>query len=152
MKTIGKKTYGEFIIALILSAIVLPLFILLSVLALTSTMEGNQNLTLITAGLFTIVCLMYLVTTASRPRELIKYDNEHFYFIYRTKTVTIPMSTIVGITPRIAQARGIRYTFGKIIIRTSTRRHVIDGVADCENVAIEMNFIKEEHRSRNQES
>jgi hypothetical protein len=57
----------------------------------------------------------------------------------------------VGITPRIAQARGIRYTFGKIIIRTSTRRHVIDGVADCENVAIEMNFIKEEHRSRNQD-
>ncbi len=151
MKVIGKKSHGDFIIAIVLSAIVLPLFVLLSALAITSTMEGNQNLILITGGLFTVFCIIYVVTTAIRPKELIKYDNDHFYFIYRTKTITIPMSSIVGITPRIAQARGLRYTFGKIIIRTSNGRYAIDGVADVENVAIEMTFIKEEHKSRNVE-
>jgi hypothetical protein len=148
MKVIGKRSAGELIIALILSAVVLPLFIMLSVLALTSTMEGNQNITLMTGGLFTVLCLMYLITTASRPKELIRYDNDHFYLIYRTKTKTIPISSIVGITPRAARAKGVRYSFGKIIVRTNHGRYAIDGVANVEEVAIEMTLIKEEHRLR----
>jgi hypothetical protein len=149
MKVIGKRSAGELIIALILSAIVLPLSIMLSVLALSSTMEGNQNIILIAVPLFTVLYLMYLIITlATRPKELIRYDNDHFYLVYRTNTKTIPISSIVGITPRAARAKGVRYSFGKIIVRTNEGRYAVDGVANVEDVAIEMTLIKEEHKLR----
>lgn len=148
MKTIAKKSAGEMVIVSIFGAMIIPLFFIILMIALERGFNNGIHVTFYVAILLALYVIYIFIMTLSKPNILIQYDNNQIYLHYRIKHVSIPISSIIGISPKRTRIKGFRTEFGKVIIRTKDHKYTMDNVDNCEDVAIEITMIKEEFVSR----
>lgn len=63
--------------------------------------------------------------------------------------VTLAMSEVTDISYRRASAKGIQYKWGKVIIKTQSKKYVVNYLSECENVAKQLTEEMFQYRNQN---
>ena len=141
MITIGKKSYGDLLISIIF--FILMTMALVFVLPYVDVTKESEEVLLPLAGvfLFWLLSIGMMISTTTRKKNLIEYENSRFCLNYRRKTIKISIKDIERIHARRDTAKGFSYPFGKIMIYTEERIFKMPGVANVEEVENRMNRI-----------
>lgn len=142
-KTIGFKSTGKIALNIIVFLLLFIMLIALLWMIIKHELELSELIWVIIIGSgFLIYLIISIIIEVSRPNDAIECDDENLYLNYKNKTLKLPLGSIIQVMPRRAHARYATYTFGKIIIHTSTEEHIINNISNCEYVSLDIMRIK----------
>jgi hypothetical protein len=81
----------------------------------------------------TVLSAIYAIRYLSLPSDIIVLTEDNMLIL--PKNVAVPLNTVVDVSYKRAQAKGIQYKWGKIILQTRDHTYKFDFVADCEDVS-----------------
>ena len=127
MEVIARKKRGIGVVYLICTLVGI---LLLGV----SFVTPNQRMKLIIFGLMTAAIGGYIyVSYTLLPYEVIRFD--HNNVLHLPKERKLAVTDITYVSHRCAHAKGIRYKWGSVIIKTKDVKYAYNYIADCEDVA-----------------
>ena len=129
MEVIAKRKKGLF--ALYCSVGLLGVFLFIVSMNLMREDNGAENILLALASLVVVVigavvCAGYLKT----PQEVIRFDGSNLIL----REGVFPVAALDKVNYTCAHARGLRYRWGKIVLKIGVQEIVYNYVADVEEV------------------
>lgn len=127
MEVIARKKRGIGVVYLICTLVGI---LLLGV----SFVTPSQRMKLIIFGLMLASVGGYIYASYSLlPYEVIRLDNNNVLHLPKERKLAV--TDITYVSHRCAHARGIRYKWGSVTIKTENAKYTYNYIADCEDVA-----------------
>ena len=128
--TIARKCHGAGIVYIFATALCVGL--------LAFTMESDVPFELhlyylLIGAIPTVLSAVYAIRYLSLPSDIIVLTEDNMLLL--PKSVTVPLNTVVDVSYKRAQAKGIQYKWGKIVLQTRDHTYKFDFVANCEDVS-----------------
>lgn len=131
----GKKVVGKKSAAVGIMYGLVGAFFLFGAGVVLAEMNGPDKLIpLLFVGIFLVVDGVILYQYMKTPSDAIILNADRS-IVLPGYGVTLSMSEVMEISFRRAKARGIRYKWGKVMIRTSVQTYTVRYLSQCEQVA-----------------
>lgn len=128
--TVGKRSTSVGVMYVLVGV-----FFVFAVIAIATSMESEEaGLAILFGIIFALVEGIILIGYFTTPAKAIILNDDKSITLPGHK-VTIPMVEVEDISFKRATARGIQYKWGKVIIKTTSRKYKVGYIAHCEDCA-----------------
>ncbi|MDO9629777.1 MAG: hypothetical protein Q7I99_07725 [Acholeplasmataceae bacterium] len=143
-KVIGVKSKGNMVLNGIALTVGMFYFsVLLYVSTRNAVLADGTEFFLIVIILLFLILISVWIQYEKKPKNMIECDEEYIHLNYPSFVESIPLSSVIQVTPKQVPSRAMLYTFGRVIVHTEQKKYEIGVVSECEEVALEiMKLVK----------